>query len=450
MASLTAIILAAGEGTRMRSKTPKLLHKVAGFPIIGHVVTAARDAGANQIAVITAPGAEELRTAVANIDENVQFYTQEVARGTADAAKAARPLFESADGYITVVYGDHPLLTGDVFRLVTEKLDAGWDSVILGFEPKDPTGYGRLVTEGDALKTIVEHKDASEEQRKIGLCNACILGFRAETFGAVIDKVGNDNVQNEFYLGDLVPLANQAGYKVSYAVAEEADVIGVNSRAQLAEAEGLMQKRLRNRALVGGATLIDPETVYFSYDTTLGQDVLVEPGVWFGPRVEISDNVTIKAWSHIEGATIGTGAVIGPFARLRPGSRLAEDAKVGNFVEIKNAEVEQGAKVNHLTYIGDARVGARANIGAGTITCNYDGVNKHFTDIGADTFIGSNTALVAPVKIGDGASIAAGSTITRDVGADELAIARSRQENKPGYAAKIRERNLALKKSKGK
>lgn len=450
MTGLTVIVLAAGEGTRMRSKTPKLLHLVAGLPIIGHVVKAARSGGAAQIGLVTSPSADALRQTISEIDGDVEHFTQAVPQGTADAAKAARDLFAQAEGYVAVVYGDHPLLTGEIFRLVTERLDAGWDSAILGFEPVDATGYGRLVTDGERLTDIVEHKDTSEEQRRIGLCNACILGFRAETFRAVIDKVGNDNAQNEYYLGDLVPLANEAGYRVTYAVAPEADVMGVNSREQLAVAEILMQQRLRARALAGGATLLDPATTYFSHDTQIGQDVLIEPGVIFGPAVSIADNVTIKAYSHLEGATVASGAVIGPFARLRPGTVLDADTKVGNFVETKKARVEAGAKINHLSYVGDARVGARANVGAGTITCNYDGLNKHHTDIGEDTFIGSNSALVAPVSIGNGAMIAAGSTITRDVGPDELGVARGRQDNKVGYAAKIRARNAALKKAKGK
>lgn len=449
MTGLSVIILAAGEGTRMRSKTPKLLHKIAGFPIIGHVVKAAQAAGSERIGLVTGPGADALRDVVREIDADVEFFTQDVPQGTADAAKAARALFAEADGHVAVVYGDHPLLTGDIFRLVTDRLNAGWDAAILGFEPADPSGYGRLVTDGEALKTIVEHKDASEAQRAIGLCNACILGFQAETFRAVIDKVGSDNAQNEFYLGDLVPLANAAGYRVTFAVAPEVDVMGVNSRQQLAVAEGLMQQRLRAQVMAGGATLLDPATTYLSFDTVIGQDVLIEPGVLFGPGVSVDDDVTIKAYSHIEGASIAGGAVVGPFARLRPGTVLDADTKVGNFVEIKNAQVEPGAKVNHLSYIGDARVGARANIGAGTITCNYDGVNKHHTDIGSDSFIGSNSALVAPVKVGDGAVIAAGSTITHDVGKNDLGVARGRQENKTGYAAEIRARILAAKKSKG-
>lgn len=450
MTGLSVIVLAAGDGTRMRSKLPKLLHKIAGFPIIGHVVKAARAAGAERIGLVTSPGADALRAVVREVDADVEFFTQDVPRGTADAAKAARDLFESATGHIAVVYGDHPLLTGDIFKLVTERLNAGWDSAILGFVPADPRGYGRFLTDGEKLLNIVEHKDASEAQREIGLCNACILGLSAESFRATIDLVGSNNAQNEFYLGDLVPLANEAGYRVTYAVAPEADVMGVNSRAQLAVAEGLMQDRLRAQMMAGGATLLDPATTYFSFDTLVGQDVTIEPGVVFGPKVSVADDVTIKAYSHIEGAQIAAGAVIGPFARLRPGTVLEADAKVGNFVEVKNAKIEQGAKVSHLTYIGDARVGARANIGAGTITCNYDGVNKHLTDIGADTFIGSNSALVAPVKIGDGAVIAAGSTITRDVPKDDLGVARGRQENKAGYAVTLRARNLATKQAREK
>jgi bifunctional UDP-N-acetylglucosamine pyrophosphorylase/glucosamine-1-phosphate N-acetyltransferase len=453
MTDLLSIILAAGEGTRMRSDTPKLLHKVAGLPIIGHVVRAATDGGASRIAVVTGPNGDTLRETVLSVVPEALFFEQAERRGTGHAAAQAEPAYTGHEGYVAVVYGDHPLLKGETFRLISDRLDAGLHVAILGFEPEDTRAYGRMITDGDKLLAIREHKDATEEEREIGLCNACILGFRAEVFRELIGKIGPNNAQGEFYITDMVELANQAGYSVGYAVAPADDVMGVNSRSELAEAEVLYQERLRAAAMAGGVTLLDPASTFFSYDTVLGRDITIEPNVFIGPRVTVADRAVIRAFSHIAGdgkgsISVGAGAVVGPFARLRPGSNLASGAHVGNFVEIKNAEIGAGAKVNHLTYIGDAEVGAGSNIGAGTITCNYDGVNKHLTVIGRDTFIGSNSALVAPVTIGDGAYIASGSVVTRDVEPGALAVARGRQENKPGYAAKLKARAEAIKNQK--
>ncbi len=448
MNGLQVIILAAGEGTRFKSKTPKVLHKVAGRPIVHHVCQAAIDAGADKVSVVTAPERPEIGVSLQKAFEGVELFTQTERLGTAHAARMARPAWEGAKGTIAVVYGDHPLLRGENFTGVLNRIASGFDGAVLAFEPEDPTGYGRLLTEGEKLIDVREHKDASDKERAIGLCNACIIAFRAEVFAELIDAIGNDNAQNEYYLGDLVPLANTAGYSVSYAVAPEADVMGVNSRDQLARAEALFQQRLRNRALAGGVTLVDPQTVWFSYDTEIAPDVTIEPSVFFAPGVSVESGVTIRAFSHLEGAHVGAGSTIGPFARLRPGADLSANAHVGNFVEIKNATVGEGAKVNHLTYIGDADIGARTNIGAGTITCNYDGLNKHRTVIGADSFIGSDSALVAPVTIGDGAYVATGSVVTEDVPSNSMAIARGRQVNKPGYAEKIRARNQAFKTAK--
>jgi bifunctional UDP-N-acetylglucosamine pyrophosphorylase/glucosamine-1-phosphate N-acetyltransferase len=362
----------------------------------------------------------------------------------------ARAVWQDATGYVAVVYGDHPLLRPENFKLVTDRLDAGMDAAILGFIPADPTGYGRFITDGERLLAIREHKDATPEERKIGLCNACVLAFRAEVFRELIDKVSTDNAQGEYYITDLVGLANAAGKKVGYAVAPERDVMGVNDRAQLARAEALFQEVRRDDFMAAGVTLHDPSTVYFSYDTEIGPDVVIEPSVFFGPGVKIEERVTIRAFSHIEGAIVGAGAVIGPFARLRPEAVISAGAHIGNFVEIKKAEIGEGAKVNHLTYIGDASVGAGTNIGAGTITCNYDGINKHRTVIGENAFIGSNSSLVAPVTISDGAYIASGSVITEDVEPDALAFGRARQVNKPGYAKTVRDIALSLKQSKAK
>lgn len=452
MSGLQVIILAAGEGSRFKSKTPKVLHKVAGRPIVHHVCQAALDAGADKVSIVTAPERPEIGASLQKAFAGLELFTQAERLGTAHAARMARPAWEGAKGTVAVVYGDHPLLRGDNFAGVLSRIEAGFDGAVLGFEPEDPTGYGRLLTEGERLIDVREHKDASENERAIRLCNACIIAFRADVFVELIDAIGNDNAQKEYYLGDLVPLANRSGYSVSYAVAPEADVMGVNSREQLARAEALFQQRLRNRALDSGVTLIDPQTVWLSYDTELAPDVTVEPSVFFAPGVRVESGVTIRAFSHLEGAHVGAGSIIGPFARLRPGADLGANAHVGNFVEIKNATVGEGAKVNHLTYIGDAEIGARTNIGAGTITCNYDGINKHRTIIGADSFVGSDTSLVAPVTIGDGAYVATGSVVTEDVPANAMAIARQRQVNKPGYAEKIRARNEAFKaaKSRGK
>lgn len=437
MTELLSIILAAGEGTRMRSALPKVLHPVGGLPIIGHVAQAARDAGSSQIALVTGPKHEAIRAAVTAMQPDVVHFEQTEAKGTAHAAAMARDLFAKAQGYVAVVYGDHPRLRGENFRVVLDRLDAGLDVAILGFEPKDPTGYGRFITDGETLLAIREHKDATEEERRIGLCNACILAFRADVFRELIDKVDNNNVQNEYYLGDLVGLANKAGKKVGFGIAPEDDVIGVNDRSQLAHAEALFQEMRRDDFMKAGVTLKDPGSVWFSYDTEIAQDVTIEPNVVFGPGVRIESGAVIHAFSHIEGAHVGPNSSVGPFARLRPGANLAEGAKIGNFVEIKQAEIGKGAKVSHLSYIGDASIGSEVNIGAGVITVNYDGYNKHRTNVGDNAFIGSNSSLVAPLTIGTSALVGSGSVITEDVEADALALGRSRQVNKPGRAKEI-------------
>ena len=450
MADLLSIILAAGEGTRMRSTTPKVLHPVGGMPIIGHVARAAREAGSNKIALVTGPKHAAIRETISTLYPDVVHFEQSEAKGTAHAASMAKELYESATGYVAVVYGDHPLLRGINFRAVLDRLDAGLDVAILGFEPRDPTGYGRFITDGETLLAIREHKDATEEERRIRLCNACILAFRVEVFRDLIDKVDNKNVQNEYYLPDLVELANSAGKKVGYGLAPEIDVMGVNDRSQLARAEKLFQEVRRDDFMKAGVTLRDPESVWFSWDTEIGKDVTIFPNVVFGPGVKIADNVEIRAFCDIEDAVIGEGASIGPFARIRGGAELGPDVHLGNFVEVKKSRIGAGTKAGHLSYLGDAEIGAKTNIGAGTITCNYDGVNKDKTIIGDNVFIGSNASLVAPLTIGDGAYTASGSVITEDVPADALALGRARQENKPGYAKKLKERALAKKAAKGK
>ncbi|WP_196258351.1 bifunctional UDP-N-acetylglucosamine diphosphorylase/glucosamine-1-phosphate N-acetyltransferase GlmU [Pelagibacterium limicola] len=448
MSELLTIVLAAGEGTRMKSARPKVLHTVGGLPIVGHVVKAAHGAGSGQIAVVTGPEHGAVREALAKLIPGITYFEQTERRGTAHAASMAEPAYIGAQGHVAIVYGDHPLLRSENFEAIKARLAAGVDAAILGFEPADPTGYGRFITNGEKLLAIREHKDASEDERRIGLCNACILAFRAEVFRELIGKIGTSNAQGEFYATDLVELANDAGYTVGYAVAPEEDVMGVNDRVQLARAEAIFQNRRREEMMRNGVTLIDPQSVYFSHDTEIAADVEIEPNVVFGPGVTVERDVVIHAFSHIEGAHIGAKSSVGPFARLRPDAVLAEGAKVGNFVEIKKANIGSGAKVSHLTYIGDADIGARVNIGAGTITCNYDGYNKARTVIGEGAFIGSNSALVAPVEIGSGAYVASGSVITEPVADEALGIGRSRQINKPGYGKILNERFKAQKEKK--
>lgn len=448
MAELLSIILAAGEGTRMRSAMPKVLHPVGGLPMVGHVVRAALGAGSTQMAVVIGPGHDGVRDAVAKMAPGTRFFEQTERKGTAHAASMGRELFENAEGYVAVVYADHPTLTARNFEGVTARLDAGMDAAILGFEAADATGWGRFITEGDRLLAIREHKDASEEERRIRLCNACILAFRAPVFRELIDKVRNDNAQGEYYITDLVEMANAAGYNVGYAVAPEADVLPVNDRSQLARAEAVFQQVRREDFMKAGVTLKDPASVYFSWDTAIGQDVTIEPHVVIGPGVRIADGVTVRAFCHLEDVVIGAESSVGPFTRIRGGAVLDEDVHLGNFVEVKKSAIHAGVKAGHLSYLGDAEIGAGTNIGAGTITCNYDGVNKSKTTIGEKVFIGSNASLVAPVSIGDRAYVGSGSVITRDVEADALALGRGRQENKPGYALRLRERAEALKKAK--
>ncbi len=440
--SALAIVLAAGKGTRMKSALPKVLHRLAGLPMLAHVLRAAQAAGIGRSSVVIGPGMDEVGQAALAIDPKLQVFVQPEQLGTADAVKAAAPAYEGFAGHVLVLYGDTPLLRTETLKAVLGELDAGADVVVIGFEANDPTGYGRLLfDEKGRLAGIREEKDATAAERALAICNSGIMAFRtSDTLAALIGRIGNDNANGEFYLTDAVALARKSGLQARVVLSNPEEVLGVNSRAELATAEALMQRRLRSAIMAGGATLVAPDTVFFSYDTQVGQDVVIEPNVVIGPGVSIDDGVIIKAFCHIESARIGPGATVGPFARLRPGAALAKNAHVGNFVEIKNSEVAEGAKVNHLTYIGDASVGAKANIGAGTITCNYDGFAKHRTEIGAGAFIGSNSSLVAPVKIGDGAYVGSGSVITKDVPADALAVTRPPQETREGWAAKVRAR----------
>lgn len=441
MAGFHAVVLAAGQGTRMKSALPKVLHPLAGAPMVAHVLNTAAAAGAIRCSVVIPPeskGFEKLAMPV-----ETRFFEQKERLGTAHAVLMARAALEKETGPVVILYGDTPLVTHESLKTIAASLESGADVVVAGFDAKDPKGYGRLITEGGELVAIREEKDATHAERTLTLCNSGIMAFGGDILLGLLERIENKNKAGEYYLTDAVELARAQGKRVAFVTIDEDEVRGVNTRAQLAEAEAIMQARLRARAMESGATLIAPETVTFAYDTITGQDVLIEPNVFFGPGTAIGDGVWIKAFSHIEGATIEAGAIVGPFARLRPKAHLGANTRIGNFVEVKAAEVKAGAKVNHLTYIGDAEIGEKANIGAGTITCNYDGYNKHKTEIGADAFIGSNSALVAPVKIGKGAYIGSGSVITKDVPDDALALSRPQQVTHEDWARRMRARQEA-------
>lgn len=440
-----SIILAAGEGTRMRSDLPKVLHEVANIPMLSHVMRVCSAAQSDNIAVVTGKGAELVVDVVGKENPQASVHAQTERLGTAHAVLAARDAIKQGDNDILVLFGDTPLLTPETLANMRNVLADGAAIVVVGFYAKDPTGYGRLLEDGEKLVAIREHAEATEEERKIEFCNGGIMGLSGEHALALLDAVDNKNAKGEYYLTDVVEIANAKGLSVKALEAPEAELIGVNTRNGLAEVEVLWQNTARQKLMASGVTMQAPETVFLSADTIIEPDVELEPNVVFGPKVVVKSGVKIKAFSHFEGAVIGENADIGPFARLRPGTNLASDTKVGNFVEVKNAVVHEGAKINHLSYVGDAEIGLKANIGAGTITCNYDGMNKHKTTIGAGAFIGSNSALVAPVMIGDGAYVASGSVITEDVPGDALGIGRGKQVNKGGMGAEIRARNAALK-----
>ncbi|SFT92703.1 bifunctional UDP-N-acetylglucosamine diphosphorylase/glucosamine-1-phosphate N-acetyltransferase GlmU [Mesorhizobium sp. YR577] len=438
--SCLSIILAAGEGTRMKSASPKVLHKIAGLPMVAHVAKAAKAAGAGDLALVVGFGAEQMREAAASFAPGTETFVQEERLGTAHAVLAARKAIARGYDDILVLFGDTPLLEADSLSAARTKLGEGAAVVVIGFRPPDPSGYGRLIEKNDKLVAIREDKDCSDEERKIGFCNAGIMAISGAHALKLLDAVGNKNAKGEYYLTDIVEIADAAGLAVVATEASFESVLGINNRAELAEAEAIWQKRKRREMMLSGVTMIAPETVFFSHDTEIGAETIIEPSVFFGPGVKVASNAKIHAFSHIEGALIGPSADVGPFARLRPGADLREKAKVGNFCEVKKATIEAGAKVNHLTYIGDARVGQGANIGAGTITCNYDGYSKFFTDIGPGAFIGSNSSLVAPITIGERAYVASGSVITENVPADALAFGRARQKTLPDKARELRER----------
>jgi bifunctional UDP-N-acetylglucosamine pyrophosphorylase/glucosamine-1-phosphate N-acetyltransferase len=444
-----AIVLAAGEGTRMRSSLPKVLHAIGGRPLIAHVLSAAVEAGGASIAVVVGPGREDVAAEARKLAPQAQVFEQRERLGTAHAVLAARPAIEQGADDILVMFADTPLVRPETLRLLRDALAKGAGVAVLGFTPKDPGGYGRLVMQGDELVGIREEKDASPAERAIGFCNGGLMALAGTHALTILDRIGNTNAKGEYYLTDAVAIARAMGLKAVAIETEEDDVRGINTKAQLAEAEAVLQGRLRAAAMDAGVTLVAPETVFLSSDTKLGKDVTIEPNVVFGPGVTVEDGAVIRSFSHLEGAHVGKGARVGPFARLRPGADLGADVHIGNFVEVKQATIEAGAKANHLAYIGDARVGEGANVGAGVITCNYDGTDKHRTDIGKGAFIGTNSSLVAPVTIGDRAYIGSGSVVTKDVPADALALERSEQVIKEGWAARLREvKELRKKKAK--
>src|SRR5215470_2631986 len=444
--SCLAIVLAAGEGTRMRSARPKVLHEVGGRSLLAHVLAAVRAAGSASAAVVVGPDAEAVATEAKRVLPDAETFVQSERLGTAHAVLAARAAIARGFDDILVIYGDTPLIRPQTLSRMRAALTEGAALAVLGFRPQDPAGYGRLVLEKGELVAIREEVEASAAERAITLCNGGLMAFAGASALTILDRIGSHNRKSEFYLTDAVAIVRAMKLKAVVIETEEDDVRGINTKTQLAETEAVLQQRLRKAAMDAGVTLIAPETVFLSADTKFGRDVVVEPFVVFGPGVTVDDNAVIHSFCHFIQSHIGKGASVGPFARLRPGAELGANVHIGNFVEIKASVIEEGAKANHLAYIGDTRLGAGSNFGAGTITCNYDGVAKHRTEIGKNAFIGSNSALVAPVKIGDGAYVGSGSVITHDVPADALALGRGRQAIKEGWARRLRERVLPSKK----
>ncbi|MFG5380428.1 bifunctional UDP-N-acetylglucosamine diphosphorylase/glucosamine-1-phosphate N-acetyltransferase GlmU [Yoonia sp. R2-816] len=445
--AVALIILGAGMGTRMNSDMPKVLHPIAGAPMLVHAMASGAALDPDRTVVVAGHGAAAVEKAAKSYDPDAIVTVQTEQLGTAHAVAQARDALADFDGDAIVLYGDTPFIQPETLAAMTAAR-LTHDIVVLGFNADDPGHYGRLILQADQLDRIVEFKDATDDERAVTLCNSGVIAANAATLFDLIDAVGNNNAAGEYYLTDIIGIARARGLTATVVRCAEAETMGINSRAELAIAEATFQDRARKAAMGDGVTLTAPDTVHFAYDTVVGRDTIIEPNVVFGPGVTIESGATIRAFSHLEGCHVSRGAVVGPYARLRPGAELAEDVKVGNFVEIKNAQIAEGAKVNHLSYIGDADVGARSNIGAGTITCNYDGVFKHKTIIGADTFIGSNTMLVAPVTVGDAAMTGSGSVITRDVPPGDLAVARARQDNKAGFATRLFDK-LRAKKAKG-
>ncbi|WP_299023821.1 bifunctional UDP-N-acetylglucosamine diphosphorylase/glucosamine-1-phosphate N-acetyltransferase GlmU [uncultured Sulfitobacter sp.] len=440
------IILAAGMGTRMNSDLPKVLHPIAGDPMLVHAMAAGATLGPDHTIVVAGHGAAAVTAAAQEFDETATVVVQSEQLGTAHAVDQAKDALADFDGTAIVLYGDTPFVSPETLEDMMSAAE-GADVVVLGFQAADPGRYGRLIMDGLSLERIVEFKDANEAELAVTLCNSGVIACKSSLLFDLISHVGNDNAAGEYYLTDIIALARTRGLSATAVTCPEAETLGVNSRAQLAEAEAAFQTRARDRLLEDGVTLQAPETVFLARDTVIGRDTYIEPNVFFGPGVTVESGARLRAFSHLEGCHVARGAVIGPYARLRPNAEIQENARIGNFVEVKNAVVAEGAKVNHLSYIGDAFIGSHANIGAGTITCNYDGVMKHHTHIGSGAFIGSNTMLVAPVHIGEGAMTGSGSVITSDVEPDALALARAPQVEKPGMARKLFE-ILKAKKAK--
>ena len=445
--SLALIVLAAGKGTRMASDLPKVLHPIAGAPMLVHALRAGAALEPERICVVTGHGAEAVEGAAAEYDPAITAVRQETQLGTAHAVAQARSALAGHGGDAIVLYGDTPFITPETLRRMIDARSNA-DLVVLGFEAADPGRYGRLMMAGEALERIVEFKDASDEERSINFCNSGVISADSATLFDLIDAVGNDNAAGEYYLTDIIGIARARGLTATAIACDEAETLGVNSRAELAAAEALFQDRARRTAFEDGVTLSAPGSVYFAYDTVIGRDALIEQNVVFGPGVTVESGARIRAFSHLEGCHVSRGAIVGPYARLRPGAELAEDVRVGNFVEIKNAVLDTGAKVNHLSYVGDADLGAKCNVGAGTVTCNYDGARKHRTAIGAGAFIGSGTMLVAPVDVGAEAMIASGSVITQDVPEGALALGRAHQVNKSGLGKKLMDMFRSIKSQK--
>lgn len=439
------IVLAAGKGSRMQSDLPKVLHEIGSAPLFAHALASGASLAPARTVLVAGHGAELVSKAALSLDDEITVAVQEDQLGTAHAVAQARGALADFTGDAIVLYGDTPFIRPETLDAMADKRRGGADVVVLGFEAADPGRYGRLVMEGDTLAKIVEFKDASEAERAITLCNSGVVMADASTLFELIDGVGNDNASGEYYLTDIVEVARGKGLAATAVTCDEAETLGINTRAELAAAEAAFQARRRMEAFEDGVTMQAPETVYFAQDTVIGADTVIEPNVVFGPGVTVESGARLRAFSHFEGCHISRGAVVGPYARLRPGAELAENVKVGNFVEIKNAQVDAGAKVNHLTYIGDAHIGERANIGAGTVTCNYDGVFKHKTEIGADAFIGSDTMLVAPVSVGRGAMTATGAVVTRDIPDGAMGIGRAKVEVKEGFATRLFEKLRAAK-----
>lgn len=446
--SCLSIILAAGEGTRMKSSLPKVLHKIAGLPLVCHVVRQVQSIGKSDIAVVVGRGADEVSSAVKEFSKTANIYLQKERLGTAHAVLSAREMLSKNYDDVLIVFGDTPLIEAKSLERARDELAHGADIVVMGFVTENPSGYGRLIEKDGKLQEIVEEKDATTEQKKIKFCNGGVMALNGKLALSLLEQIKNENAKKEYYLTDIVKIGVSRELEVRAISIPFENVIGVNTRVELSQAEALWQKRRAKELMLSGVTMLRPETVYFSYDTEIDRDVIIEPNVFFGLNVKVETGVVIHGFSHLEGAIVKAQSEIGPYARLRPGAILENSSKVGNFCEIKNAKIGEGAKVNHLTYIGDAVVGGHTNIGAGTITCNYDGFNKWKTIIGENAFIGSNSALVAPVEIGNGAYVASGSVITDQVPENSVAFGRARQINKEGRANALRERFSALKNKK--